>query len=355
MPKEIRSFTYHESTMNPLVKVEDKIIKQMIIDPTTGKPYDGLILEGIAADLAGDVANNNNRLYDEENYLQFVAYLKQQIFSKKGVYGEFEHPEKGYNIKGYKVSHKLLDIWYVPETKKVWIRVMVLNTPNGQIVQEIIKSGGQIAISARAAGEEVKGKDGIMRARLKLLVTFDLVYHPGFSMANLDLVELNESLRFGKSQNSVPGFSLIVYDEDQSKMSKLYESYILKDGAADECFLAWLSTGYADKLKDLKESQQQSKQKKQQQKMQKGQSSSQDKVQNQLEKAADEDLSETFTDEELEAEAQLLDRQQAFFQNVKQQQKKLGSKAKGKFSKQGNSFYDNSAGFIVNEDDEEDF
>lgn len=194
----------------------DKTIIERIIDPTTGNPYEGgIILEGEFASM--DVLNNNNRYYREENYLQFVEILKHQIFSKRGLYGELEHP-KSYAVDYNNVSHKILDIWYDKLTKKVRGIVLVLATPNGLKAQQIIKSGGQLAISARGGGEAIKNADGSITAMLTLLTTFDLVCQPGFSSAVLDYnVKLNAS--------NLNESAVMIYQKDMHKLPELFENF----------------------------------------------------------------------------------------------------------------------------------
>lgn len=168
---------------NPLSIFESPLPEHVIgnmINPVTRQPYDGIVLCGEFASM--DVLNNNFRYYDEENYIQFVEILKTIIYSPKGLYGELEHPQR-YNIDSNLISHKIIDIWYDKQQKKVFGYVLLLNTEKGKIVQEVIKSGGLLGISARGGGKEIKNSDGTIKAVLEFIPTFDLVYHPGFSTA----------------------------------------------------------------------------------------------------------------------------------------------------------------------------
>ena len=92
MPDLINKFLYLESAQIPLTEIPFEQLKQTIIDPTTGTPYKGIVLEGIFAVLKQD-PNNNKRLYSIPEYLFLLQILKKQIFSSKGVYGELEHPK----------------------------------------------------------------------------------------------------------------------------------------------------------------------------------------------------------------------------------------------------------------------
>jgi hypothetical protein len=264
--------------------------------------------------------------------LEFVKILRKQIFSKKGVYGELEHPES-YAIDYKNVSHKLLDIWYEEENKKVMGRVLLLaNTPNGAIATEIIKSGGLLAISARAAGEEITNPDGTKNARVKLLTTYDLVYHPGFTSAVLDFKELNESQKMDLQKKIVQPISCVVYANDFDKLRNKFAQYINMN-ENNKCFMQFLLESQKDEQNENKQDSK-NQVEKDQDKIQNNEAPEKEELENKLKKAAnDEDLKQS---------------QKMFFQDVKQNQKqqiKRNKYSKGTGSKQGNSYYQGAAGF----------
>lgn len=307
---ETKQFIYLDVSEKPLQRVEDAEILKRIIDPTTNKPYDGLIFSGEFASLG--VLNNNNRIYDEPNYLEFVVALKKVIFGTRGLYGHLEHG-KGYANDYNKVSHKILDIWYDKPTKKVYGTIMLLNTPKGRIPREIYRSGGRFAISGRGGGTEIKNADGTFTAILKLLVTFDIVYHPGFTTSEQIGVTLNESI-----QNN--NISL-------EKMQELYESYagipLQERGEFD--FKSWslekLNKEY--EMKQLNESQQSTAQEKQDiQILEKSDAPNQQESEKDLENAVDQQLSQSQID-------------------FRKQKNKS-------FAFLGSSLFDGSAGFVEN-------
>lgn len=308
--EQLRDFLYIEGADNPLKRVANPEILKNIIDPTTGHAYNGIVLEGEFASL--DVLNNNNRTYDEANYLEFIASLKLQIHSKKGIYGHLEHP-KGYATDYNEASHKLLDIWYDKSKKKVFGIVLLLNTPKGLIAQEIIRTGGQLGISARGGGSEIKNNDGTISAKLKLLVTFDLVNHPGFTSAVLDFTNLNESEKIDIYKPS----SIVIYDNEIDKIDELYESYLSSESPN---FISFLNEN------KLFESQQEFVDEQNQEKLEDGEGNNQEQQEKQLSDAVDENLSES---------------QKIFYNQMMNAQAGLTKKIK-----QGNSYFDNSAGFV---------
>jgi hypothetical protein len=316
-------FFYIESSQIPLTAVVDGDLKANMLDPTTGELYKGIVLQGCFADLSGDKPNNNNRYYDIPTYLEMCKILKKQIFSPKGVYGELEHP-KGYAVNSNNVSHKILDIWYNEEEKKVYGVVLLLDTINGKNAQQIIRSGGQLAVSARAGGEEVQRPDGSFDCKIKLLVTFDLVYHPGFSDAVLAFKQLNESQQFLQDiSKTKTGFSGIIFEKDYDSIDSKYNEYIALN-ESDKCFQEWLLNDLNEASKKVSK-EEKATDKVDEKKIENNESPDEEKIQNKLKKASDSELKES---------------KQKFFEEVSISQKKLRKK-------QGNSYYQGSAGFIT--------
>ena len=207
-------YMYREMAESPLVPITSESLRSRYTNPFTNKPYEGMLLYGEFASI--DTLNNNNRRYKGPNYIEYVELLRKECASAKGVYGEYEHP-KGYAVDGKNLSHKVLDLWYDEKQKKVFGYVMILNTPDGLKAQEVIKSGGLLGISARGGGSETPNQDGTIDASLKLLVTFDLVYHPGFSTSLLgvrpELLFENEQGKFKEKEKSED-------EKDQQKMQE---------------------------------------------------------------------------------------------------------------------------------------
>lgn len=347
MPQN-RDFLYFDSPQIPLKEVPFGDLQANITDPTTGKPYKGIVLEGVFAQFS-DEPNNNKRIYDVDEYLKLLEVFKKQVMSKKGVYGELEHPDR-YSINLNFVSHKIIDVWYVPETMTVMGRVLLLNTKQGKQAQEIVKSGGQLAISARAAGSEIKQPDGTFRAVTKLLTTYDLVYHPGFSTAVLEFKTLNESQQFLQNAGAnKQGYSYKVYSNQLSKISDIYSSYITLN-ESQESLLDRRSKCFQEYLMNKLYEDSNNQQKEDQKILQKGDSPDQKQKQNKLQKAVDKQLDDISNQDKKQLKESLKQKrlnklnQARFFQQVDIHQRKMKQ-----FAKADKTFYDGSAGFINNE------
>lgn len=145
-----------------------------------------IVLEGTAAVFG--VKNNNNRVYEKEEYLPHLTYLQEKI-SKGQLFGELDHPQN-FDVSLKNVSHVVEALSYEEGTNSVKIKLRILNTPAGQIAKTLVESGCTISCSSRAAGQVMnEGK-----VKLHKIFTYDLVAEPGFSQAILQKT-VNESLQ----------------------------------------------------------------------------------------------------------------------------------------------------------------
>ena len=148
------------------------------------KDGNDVVLEGVFAQFG--VVNNNDRIYEENEYLPHLEYLNKKI-NEKRLLGELDHPEK-FDISLTKVSHVIEKLEYNKEKRQIHGRVKLLDTPSGKIAKELVEAGVPISISSRAAGLVESDK----KVKIKKIFTYDLVADPGFNEAVL--TRMNESL-----------------------------------------------------------------------------------------------------------------------------------------------------------------
>ena len=182
------------------------------------------------------IKNQNNRVYDKENYGHMVESL-QKVIKETGCPGELEHPNS-MNINLENVSHKIEDI-QMNEDGTITGTILLLNTPKGQIAQAIVEGGLPLYISSRGAGTITnEGK-----VTLSTIKTYDLVGTPGFSQAKLTLKKnqtlecLNESADEGNVMYAiVEGDDLLGDDsgDSEKKEEKPKEEKPKDDKSKDE-------------------------------------------------------------------------------------------------------------------------
>lgn len=313
-----REFILKENhTLDTLQVVSDPMLLSNITNPFTKQPYDGMLLMGEFASM--DVLNNNNRYYTEKNYLPFIEQLKKQIFEPRGLYGELEHP-KSYATSGKNLSHKIVDIWYDNVKKKVFGIILVLNTPDGLKIQEVYKSGGQLGVSARAGGTENKNADGTLTSEIRMIISFDVVYHPGFTTAIADqIIDIN-------SLKNIDGYTSM--NESQifgriNNVSEIFSHKVYKDGTVEENSRLFESDSFQQK-EDIS-------------KLQTGETKDKNQIENDLGNAVDKELKESEVTPKITKQQQL---QLDFVNNLKDSEEELKKRMTG-------GLYDNSSGFLT--------
>jgi hypothetical protein len=141
---------------------------------------DDYVLEGIAAVFGQE--NNNNRIYEEKEYLPHLDYLRDKI-SQNRLVGELDHPEK-FDVSLKNISHIITDLDHDKNGRVLKIKVKLLDTPAGKIAKSLVDAGVPLSISSRAAGSVGPDK----RVQIKKIFTYDLVADPGFKDAQLERV-----------------------------------------------------------------------------------------------------------------------------------------------------------------------
>jgi hypothetical protein len=206
----------------------------VLIVENVGKPLKvqqasqrGIVLEGICA-VFGQM-NNNRRVYEKDEYLPHLTYLKEKI--KKGqLVGDLDHPPT-YDVSLKSASHIIEGLDF-DGSNKVNIKLRILeNTPNGKIAKALLEGGVNLSISSRAAGQV--SESGIVR--LQRIFTYDLVGEPGFNEAILRKT-VNESLK--------NNFKMITESYQSIKQGSVVESNHLQDISE--------SLGFADNFKVYK-------------------------------------------------------------------------------------------------------
>lgn len=145
------------------------------------------IFEGTFAEL--DKMNRNQRIYPKEEYLKHLTYLRDDLkHPEKGwMIGELGHPSDRFETDLKEASHRVLDVWYDAESNQIKGKIELLDTPNGNIVKNLVDEGMPLCISSRASGSV--GKDN--KVEIQQIFTWDIVQKPGFE--NCVLNRVNES------------------------------------------------------------------------------------------------------------------------------------------------------------------
>jgi len=133
-----------------------------------------------------DARNGNGRVYPESILRREVENYKKLIKERRSL-GELDHPDDSV-VALKNASHMVIDIWW--EGKDVMGKIKILkHTPNGQILEGLIKDGVQLGISSRGLGSVREEMGNTMVEDDFQLLCFDMVSEPSTQNAFMGLRE----------------------------------------------------------------------------------------------------------------------------------------------------------------------
>lgn len=120
--------------------------------------------------------NQNGRVYKKSILEREVNAYIENFVDVGNAYGELDHPESPV-VSLKNASHIVKELWW--EGDDLMGRVELLNTPYGNIVKEIIKSGHTVGISSRGTGSIQQTNEDTLEVQPDYeLVCWDFVSNP---------------------------------------------------------------------------------------------------------------------------------------------------------------------------------
>lgn len=121
-----------------------------------------------------DQENGNGRIYSKKILSREIENYSKIIADKRAL-GELDHPEDSVvNLKN--VSHMVTEMWW--QGDNVMGKVRVLDTPSGEILKSLVRSGVKLGISSRGLGSTRReGGKTIVEDDFQL-ICFDFVQEP---------------------------------------------------------------------------------------------------------------------------------------------------------------------------------
>ncbi len=123
-----------------------------------------------------DAPNQNERVYPRAILEREVErYIENEIAQNRAL-GELDHPESSVvNLRN--VSHNVLKVWW--DGNDVCGQVEILNTPSGNILKSLFKSGITLGISSRGMGSLKQIDENTSEVQSDFnLVCWDFVSNP---------------------------------------------------------------------------------------------------------------------------------------------------------------------------------
>ena len=138
----------------------------------------------------GNTENGNKRKYPT-NVLEREMKNYDMLIKQRRAFGELDHPDTSVvDLKN--ASHMVTRYWMDGDT--VMGAIKILDTPCGEIVKGIVKSGGQVGISSRGLGSVVQEANGASIVQEDFtLICFDIVADPSTPGAFMNPQKIRES------------------------------------------------------------------------------------------------------------------------------------------------------------------
>jgi len=145
---------------------------EYITEETKGKK--SLYIQGPF--MMAEVKNRNGRIYPAEVLFKEMKRYNENYVAKNRAFGELGHPE-GPNINLERVSHMITEL--KQDGNNVWGKAKIMDTPYGQIVQNLISNGAQLGVSSRGMGTlEEKNGTKVVKDDFYLATAADIVADP---------------------------------------------------------------------------------------------------------------------------------------------------------------------------------
>ena len=145
-----------------------------IIESSGSNGEKQLFIEGVFIEC--DIVNKNNRLYPSSLMKPVIdQYISEKVLTGQA-WGELDHPES-LVVNPKNISHRIVEL---KQDGSNWKGKAVLtDTPSGNLVKGLIRSGGTVAVSTRGGGEILTKDDGVdVISEFFLSTAADIVLDP---------------------------------------------------------------------------------------------------------------------------------------------------------------------------------
>ena len=107
----------------------------------------GMVVQGVLQ--RAGAKNQNGRIYPKQILARECQRYQKEYIDQHRALGELDHPESSV-VNLNNVSHNVLKIWW--NNDDLMGAVQVLDTPSGNILKSLFKSGITLGISSRGLG-----------------------------------------------------------------------------------------------------------------------------------------------------------------------------------------------------------
>jgi hypothetical protein len=184
--------------------------------------------------LVGNKVNKNNRMYKMDTLRNEVARYTKELIETNRALGELGHPDTP-SLNLDRACIKILSLQEDGDTFKG--KALVLDTPYGQIVKNLIENDVGLGVSSRALGSLIQTKEGynLVQDDLRLATAADVVADPSAPgafvqgiMENKEWVLANGKFTEAQFEQTKKVIKKASKQEIEQVAIKLFENYIRK-------------------------------------------------------------------------------------------------------------------------------
>ena len=156
----------------------------------------GMVVQGVLQ--RAGAKNQNGRIYPKNILHRECQRYQKEYIDQHRALGELDHPESSV-VNLNNVSHNVLKIWW--NNDDLMGAVQVLDTPSGNILKSLFKSGITLGISSRGLGsvKELYKESAVEVQEDFELICWDFVSNPSTNGAFMR--PMNESVNKNNNVN----------------------------------------------------------------------------------------------------------------------------------------------------------
>lgn len=162
--------------------------------------------------------NRNGRVYPF-NILKREVAKYMELVKERSAMGECDHPSEAV-VSLANVSHLVTEMWWEGET--LYGTIEIADTPAGNIVKGLLRSGIKLGISSRGVGSVKNQKDQDIVQDDFELIAFDIVSSPSTPGAYL----FKESRQWGLKKITPESFQTMKSEDLNSTHQEKYKNIV---------------------------------------------------------------------------------------------------------------------------------
>ena len=165
----------------------------------------GMVVQGVLQ--RAGAKNQNGRIYPKQILARECQRYQKEYIDQRRALGELDHPESSV-VNLNNVSHNVLKIWW--NNDDLMGAVQVLDTPSGNILKSLFKSGITLGISSRGLGsvKELYKESAVEVQEDFELICWDFVSNPSTNGAFMR--PMNESVNKNNNVNKYQEVNRII-------------------------------------------------------------------------------------------------------------------------------------------------